>query len=140
MIEFRCFLIWNNSQICPLYSCSKEPIQHNIWNICFSHKLNGSWNSSNWIHCYRMWLNIDFCAWFLANWNRRSVSQSKIFCSQHSHMVPIFFHRFLCDIFVCFFASWKMDILLNNGYVTHFWISMHSLLLVYMTRYTNNIY
>ena len=25
-----------------------------------------------------------------------------------------------------------MDILLNNGYVTHFWISMYSLLLVYI--------
>ena len=28
----------------------------------------------------------------------------KFFCSQHSHMVPIFFHRFLCDIFLCVFS------------------------------------
>ena len=32
------------------------------------------------------------------------IGRVKFFCSQHSHMVPIFFHRFLCDIFLCVFS------------------------------------
>ena len=47
---------------------------------------------------------------------------SKIFCSQRSRMMPIFFHRFLCNIFLCVFSRRKkwisysiMDMSLISG-------------------------